>query len=277
MPPLPTTPPTTASTSNTLFASYPSLKGRLVFISGGSSGIGAEIVKAFAAQGAQLAFCGTRPEGGEALKAELSAAGCLMPYYEACDVRDIAALQALIDRIASRFGPVQVLINNAGRDDRHSLTDLTPDYWDNCLNINLRHQVFACQRVALHAIAAGVSASIINMGSISWMRGRPNLIGYTTSKAAISGMTRSLARELGEHRIRVNALVPGAIATTRQNALWRNPEEDQKYIELQCLKFRLEAVHVARPALFLASDDSDGITGQNIIVDAGLAQVSVMG
>ena len=260
------------------FATYPSLKVRVVFISGGSSGIGAEIVKAFAAQGAQVAFCGTKPDGGAALIKEITtSSNALPPYYEACDIRDISALQALIDRIVKRFGPVQVLVNNAGRDDRHSLADLTPEYWDNCLNTNLRHQVFATQSVAAHAIAAGVSASIINMGSISWMRGRPNLIGYTTSKAAISGMTRSMARELGEHRIRVNALVPGAIATARQESLWRNPQEDQKYIELQCLKFRLEAIHVARPTLFLASDDSDGITGQNLIVDAGLAQVSVMG
>ena len=261
----------------TAFATYPSLKGRVVFISGGSSGIGAEIVKAFAAQGAQVAFCGTKPDGGDALMAQLQAAGCPKPYYEACDVRDIAALEALIGRITQCLGPVQVLVNNAGRDDRHSLADLTPEYWDNCLNINLRHQVFASKFVANHAITAGVAASIINMGSISWMRGRPNLIGYTTSKAAISGMTRSLARELGEHRIRVNALVPGAIATARQNELWRNPDEDKKFIELQCLKFRLEAIHVARPTLFLASDDSEGITGQNLIVDAGLAQVSVMG
>jgi D-xylose 1-dehydrogenase len=179
--------------------------------------------------------------------------------------------------VCDKFGAIQVLVNNAGRDDRHALSELTPEYWDNCLNINLRHQVFATQSVAARAQAAKVKASIINMGSISWMRGRPNLIGYTSSKAAISGMTRSLARELGEHGIRVNALVPGAIVTARQSELWRNPEEDKKFIELQCLKFRLESIHVAKPTLFLASDDSDGITGHNLIVDAGLAQVSVVG
>ena len=158
-----------------------------------------------------------------------------------------------------------------------SLDELTPDYWDNCLNINLRHQVFATQAVARQLKASKRRGSIINMGSISWMRGRPNLIGYAASKAAISGMTRSLARELGEAGIRVNALLPGAIATERQTSLWRNPEEDQKFIELQCLKFRLESAHIARPTLFLASDESDGITGQNLLVDAGLAQVSVAG
>jgi len=256
---------------------YSSLHGRTVFISGGSSGIGAELVRAFAAQGSQVAFCGTRAQGGDALIAELAQAGRPAPYYEACDVRDIPALQALLGRVAERYGPIRVLVNNAGRDDRHALDELTPEYWDNCLAINLRHQVFATQSVARQLRAAGLGGSIINMGSISWMRGRPNLIGYTTSKAAISGMTRTLARELGDAGIRVNALVPGAIVTDRQTQLWRNAEEDQKFIDLQCLKFRLDSTHVARSTLFLASDDSDGITGQNLLVDAGLAQVSVAG
>ena len=256
---------------------YPSLQGRTVFISGGSSGIGAELVRAFVAQGSRVAFCGTRPGGGDALIAEATQAGRAAPWYEACDVRDIPALQAMLGCVAQHFGPIQVLVNNAGRDDRHALDELTPEYWDNCLAINLRHQVFATQTVARQLKAAALCGSIINMGSISWMRGRPNLIGYTTSKAAISGMTRSLARELGEAGIRVNALVPGAIVTERQSQLWRNPQEDQKFIDLQCLKFRLDSTHVARSTLFLASDDSDGITGQNLIVDAGLAQVSVAG
>jgi len=259
------------------YTPYASLRGRTVFISGGSSGIGSELVRAFAEQGSHVAFCGTKADGGDALIAELTQAGHAAPLYEACDVRNIPALQAMLDRVAQQFGPIQVLVNNAGRDDRHALDELTPDYWDNCLAINLRHQVFATQTVARQLRAAGLGGSIINMGSISWMRGRPNLIGYTTSKAAISGMTRSLARELGEAGIRVNALVPGAIVTERQTQLWRNPEEDQKFIDLQCLKFRLDSTHVARSTLFLASDDSDGITGQNLIVDAGLAQVSVAG
>ncbi|HEX4858781.1 MAG TPA: SDR family oxidoreductase, partial [Usitatibacteraceae bacterium] len=145
-----------------------------------------------------------------------------------------------------------------------------------CLALNLNHHVFATQAVAPGMASAG-GGSIINLGSVSWMRGRPNLVGYTTAKAAISGLTRTLARELGEKNIRVNALVPGAIVTERQSALWRNADEDKKFIELQCLKYRLDPGHVARTALFLAADDSDGITGQNILVDAGLAQVSVAG
>ncbi len=264
-------------TATMAYTRYPSLRGRTVFISGGSSGIGAELVRAFAAQGSRVAFCGTKPDGGDALIAGLRLTGTSDLLYEACDVRDIPALQAMLDRVAEKWGAIQVLVNNAGRDDRHALDDLTPEYWDNCLAINLRHQVFATQSVARQLQSAKLGGSIINMGSISWMRGRPNLIGYTTSKAAISGMTRTLARELGDAGIRVNALVPGAIVTERQTELWRNPDEDRKFIDLQCLKFRLDSTHVARPTLFLASDDSDGITGQNLIVDAGLAQVSVAG
>ncbi len=256
---------------------YRCLEGRAVFISGGSSGIGAELVRAFAAQRARVAFCGTKAGGGDELIEEIQRAGFPVPIYQACDVRDIEALQHLLDKVADGWGPIRVLVNNAGRDDRHALDDLTPAYWDNCLNVNLRHQVFATQTVAAQLKAAALPGSVINMGSVSWMRGRPNLIGYAASKAAISGMTRSLARELGEARIRVNALVPGAIATDRQAQLWRNPEEDRKFIEFQCLKFRLDAGHVARAALFLASDDSDGITGQNLLVDAGLAQVGIAG
>ena len=258
-------------------ALYPSLRDRTVFISGGASGIGAELVRAFSAQGCRVAFCDLTPDAGDLLIREAVAAGRPAPMYAPCDVRDIEALQALLDRVAERLGPIQVLLNNAGRDDRHALDELTPAYWDDCLATNLRHHVFAAQTVARQLRAAGLGGSIIHLGSISWMRGRPNLIGYAASKAAISGLTRSLARELGEHGIRVNALVPGAIVTERQTQLWRNPEEDRRFLELQCLKFRLDTTHVARPALFLASDESAGITGQNLIVDAGLGQVSVAG
>jgi D-xylose 1-dehydrogenase len=258
-------------------ALYPSLRDRTVFISGGASGIGAELVRAFSAQGCRVAFCDLAADSGDLLIREAAAAGRAAPMYAACDVRDVEALQALLERVADRLGPIQVLLNNAGRDDRHALDELTPSYWDDCLATNLRHHVFATQTVARQLRAAGLGGSIINLGSVSWMRGRPNLVGYAASKAAISGMTRSLARELGEAGIRVNALVPGAIVTERQTQLWRNPEEDQRFIELQCLKFRLDTTHVARSALFLASDDSAGITGQNLIVDAGLAQVSVAG
>jgi NAD(P)-dependent dehydrogenase (short-subunit alcohol dehydrogenase family) len=189
-------------------------------------------------------------------------------------VRDIEALRAAIAAARDAFGPVRVLINNAARDDRHRLEDVTSAYWDDNLAVNLRHHLFAAQAAAPQMTEAG-GGSIINLGSISWMRGRPSMVAYTTSKAAVSGMTRVLARELGERNIRVNAIVPGAIHTARQQALWDTPEGLREFLDQQCLKFRLSADDVARTALFLASDEARGITGQNLIVDAGLAQTSV--
>ena len=168
-----------------------------------------------------------------------------------------------------------MLVNNAARDDRHAFDDVTPEYWDDNQAVNLRHQFFAAQAVAPQMEGAG-GGSIINLGSVSWMRGRPEIAGYTTAKAAINGLTRTLARELGARNIRVNCIVPGAIATERQRALWFSPEQEQRFIDQQCLKFRLSEDDVARTALFLASDEARGITGQNLIVDAGLAQTSVV-
>lgn len=256
-------------------AQYPSLRDRLVFISGGSSGIGAELVRSFAAQGSRVAFCGTRPEGGQALTEELRAAGLAAPIYAACDVRDVQAYQALLRELIAREGPVQVLVNNAGRDDRHAMEEVTPEFWDDRLALNLKHYFFAIQAVA-PAMAEAGGGSIVNMGSVSWMRGRPNLVGYTTAKAGILGLTRTLARELGGRNIRVNALVPGAIVTERQTTLHRNPAEDQAFLDAQCLKVRLDPGHVARATLFLAADDSNGMTGQHMLVDAGIAQQSIV-
>jgi NAD(P)-dependent dehydrogenase (short-subunit alcohol dehydrogenase family) len=257
------------------FASYPSLKDRLVFISGGSSGIGAELVRAFARQGSRVAFCGTKPDGGQPLIEEIAAAGLPAPFYAACDVRDAPAYQTLLRRCIAELGPIHVLVNNAGRDDRHAMEDVTPQFWDERLALNLKHYFFAIQAVA-PAMAAAGGGSVINMGSVSWMRGRPNLVGYTTAKAGILGLTRTLARELGPRKIRVNAIVPGAIVTERQSALHRDPVADQQFLDAQCLKIRLDPGHVARPTLFLAADDSDGMTGQHVLVDAGIAQQSVI-
>lgn len=261
--------------ANAACANYPSLAGRVVFISGGASGIGASLVEHFAAQRAKVAFCDIASEVGEALMDRLASSGTPARFL-ACDVRDIAAYRAVLAKVEHEVGAIRVLVNNAGNDARHTLEELTPEFWDDCLALNLRHHVFAIQQVAPGMAAAG-GGSIINLGSVSWMRGRPHLIGYTASKAAISGISRTLARELGDRNIRVNAMVPGAIVTERQSALWRTSEEDRKFLEMQCLKFRLEPAHVARVALFLAADESSGITGQNIVVDAGLAQVSVAG
>jgi NAD(P)-dependent dehydrogenase (short-subunit alcohol dehydrogenase family) len=238
---------------------YRSLEGRRVFVTGGGSGIGAELVRAFAAQGSAVCFIDIDADAAAQVAEETGAR-----WWQA-DVRDIAALKAAI----AEAGPVGVLVNNAGRDDRHPMAEVTPEYWDDCLAVNLRHQFFATQAVAEGMRAAG-GGSVINLGSISWMRGRPGMVGYTTSKAAISGMTRTLARELGGDGIRVNCLVPGAILTDRQRRLWLTPELDRQFIELQALKFRLEAQDVARIALFLGSDESRGCTGQDFIIDAGL-------
>ncbi|HEU0204147.1 MAG TPA: SDR family oxidoreductase [Burkholderiaceae bacterium] len=254
---------------------YNSLKDRVVFISGGSSGIGAELVRAFAAQGSKVAFCGTKPNGGRGLIEELTARGYAAPDYVACDVRDVGAYQALLRDVMARLGPVRVLVNNAGRDDRHAMEDVTSEYWDERLALNLKHYFFAIQACA-PAMASAGGGSIINMGSVSWMRGRPNLVAYTTAKAGILGLTRTLARELGPRNIRVNAVVPGAILTERQTALHRDAAADQAFLDAQCLKVRLDAGHVARVTLFIAADDSDGMTGQHVLVDAGIAQQSVI-
>ncbi|MDH4289406.1 MAG: SDR family oxidoreductase [Aquincola sp.] len=254
---------------------YNSLRDRVVFISGGSSGIGAELVRAFAAQGSKVAFCGTKPEGGKPLIGEVVAAGHPAPWYGACDVRDVAAYQALLARVVAELGPVRVLVNNAGRDDRHRMEEVTSAFWDDRLALNLKHYFFAIQAVAPGMEEAG-GGSVINMGSVSWMRGRPNLVGYTTAKAGILGLTRTLARELGARKIRVNALVPGAIVTERQTTLHRDPSADKEFLDAQCLKTRLDPGHVARATLFLAADDSDGMTGQHVLVDGGIAQQSVV-
>ena len=243
-------------------AQYASLAGRAVLVTGGASGIGAELVRAFAAQGARVQFLDIDVEAGQALAAETGA------RFHPCDLRDIPALRAAI-AAAADAAPIKVLVNNAGRDDRHALASVEPEYWNERLALNLNHQLFATQAVA-PAMAQRGAGSVILMGSVSWMRGRPGMVGYTTAKAAIHGLTRTLARELGGDGIRVNCIVPGAILTARQRALWRTPEVDRRILDDQALKFHLDASHVARMALFLASDESAGCTGADFLVDAGL-------
>ncbi|WP_372423552.1 SDR family NAD(P)-dependent oxidoreductase [Salinarimonas chemoclinalis] len=244
---------------------YRSLKGRAVVITGGASGIGAEMVRAFAAQEAQVAFLDIDEAAGRALAGETGAA------FDACDITDIAALRATLARIEARYEGVAALVNNAGRDDRHAMESVEPDYWRRALALNLDHHFFATQALAPGMAERG-GGSVIMLGSISWMRGRPGMVGYTTAKAALNGLTKTLARELGASGIRVNCLVPGAILTERQEKLWLTPELNRQFLDLQALKFRLDASHVARMALFLASEESAGCTGANFVVDAGLTQ-----
>lgn len=252
-------------------ARYLDLAGRTVFVSGGGSGIGAAFVRAFAAQDCSVVFVDVADEPSQALARELGE----RVAFAHCDVRDVDALREAIAASARRYGPVRVLVNNAARDDRHAFDTVTPAYWDDNLATNLRHHFFAAQAVAPQMRDAGGGA-ILNLGSTSWMRGRPQLAAYTASKAAIMGLTRTLARELGAMNIRVNSIVPGAIDTERQRALWATPEREQQYVAEQCLKFRVVADDVARTALFLASEEARAITGQSLVVDAGLAQTSVV-
>ena len=246
-------------------ARYQSLQDRSVLITGGASGIGAALVEAFAAQGARVAFIDIDAPRGEAL------AQRTRTRFHHCDLTDIAALRETVATIEREQDGIRVLINNAARDDRQVLATIEPHDWRRLLASNLDHQFFATQAVVA-GMTAGGGGSIVMMGSVSWMRGRPGMAGYSTSKAAINGLTRTFARELGEAGIRVNCIVPGAIVTERQEALWRTPDADRQFVELQALKFRLDPAHVARVALFLGSDESAGCTGANFIVDGGLTQ-----
>ncbi|ODS55406.1 MAG: 3-oxoacyl-ACP reductase [Acidobacteria bacterium SCN 69-37] len=249
------------------FAIYPSLKNTPVIVTGGASGIGAEIVRAFADQGARVGFVDFDTARGEALAADLTSAGARV-RFEPCDLRDLAALTRAFSTLATAHGPARVLVNNAARDDRHDWRDVTPEYYDERIATNLRHMFFAIQAVAPGMIAAG-GGSIINLGSDSWWRAGGGFPVYTTSKAAVHGLTRGMARDLGPHRIRVNTLVPGWTMTERQKALWVTPEGLARQLDAQCLPDPIEPVYVARMALFLASDDAAMCTANNYMVEAG--------
>ncbi len=246
------------------FANYPSLKQRTVYITGGASGIGAEIVNAFAAQGCRVGFVDFDEQASARLAAET--AGEIT--CEICDLRDIAALQAAFAALADRIGPATILVNNAARDDRHDWRDVTAEYWDERMATNLRHMFFAIQAVAPGMIAAG-GGSIINLGSNSWWEAGGGFPAYTTAKSAVHGLTRTMARDLGEHRIRVNTVVPGWIMTERQKSLWASPEALEKHRDRQCLPDLIEPVYVARMVVFLASDDAAMCTANNYMVEAG--------
>jgi D-xylose 1-dehydrogenase len=250
------------------FASYPSLQSRIVLISGGASGIGATMVEQFARQGSRVAFLDIASDLGQQLVDRLTPASTHAPVFLACDLTDISALRSGIDEIASNMGPIEVLVNNAANDSRHSYAELTPEGWDAAMAVNLRHQFFAIQAVAPGMMANG-TGSIINMSSISWVIPSIGMPAYVTAKSAIIGLTRTMSHELGASNIRVNAVLPGAILTERQRRLWWTPEYESEIMRNQSLKRHLTEEEVARLVLFLAADDSSAITNQSYIVDGG--------
>jgi NAD(P)-dependent dehydrogenase (short-subunit alcohol dehydrogenase family) len=250
-------------------ASYPSLNGKVVFITGGGSGIGASIVEGFVRQGAKVGFVDIDEDASEKL-VKKSRDAATLPRFLPCDVRDIENLRAAIKTVQAEFGDIGVLVNNAARDDRHSIESVTVEYWDERIAVNLRHQFFASQAVADQMKRLG-GGSIINFGSISWMTATGGMPAYTTSKAAIHGLTRGLARDLGPFNIRANTISPGWVMTERQKKLWLTAEGDAQMDALQCLRGRLQPEDLANMALFLAADDAKMITSQNFVVDAGWA------
>jgi NAD(P)-dependent dehydrogenase (short-subunit alcohol dehydrogenase family) len=250
------------------FAHYPSLRDRRVLVTGGATGIGASIVEHFVAQGARVGFIDLDAEAAERLVESLGERRANAAFSRA-DLRDIAALRQAIGALRETLaGPFTVLVNNAARDDRHSIDQVTPEYWDERMATNLRHQFFAAQALKDEMIAAG-GGSIVNMSSISFLLGQGGMPVYLTAKSAVVGLTRALARDLGPHRIRVNAVFPGWVMTERQQKLWVTPEAEAAMLKGQCIPEKLYPPDIARMVLWLAADDSALVTAQNFVVDAG--------
>lgn len=267
------------------FARYPSLQDRVVFISGGATGIGACLVEQFVAQGARVGFVDIAVAEGQALAARLatqaaktaqgdqaSPAGgngrATAPLFVPCDITDVAALRAAIAQVQASFGPVMALLNNAANDQRHSVDEVTPEFWDSTVAVNMKHAFFAAQAVAPGMRAARMG-SIVNFGSVSWMLRQGNLAAYASSKAAMQGLSRTLARDLGTHGIRVNTLVPGWTMTDKQRLLWVTADTEAEIRRNQCLGEPLLPEHIGHMALFLAADDSRMCTAQTFVVDGG--------
>jgi NAD(P)-dependent dehydrogenase (short-subunit alcohol dehydrogenase family) len=245
-------------------AVYPSLANKTVVITGGGSGIGEVIVEGFVRQKAKVFFLDVAESESRAVVTRLADGA----RFIKCDVTDVQALRAALADIEAKAGPIAVLVNNAANDDRHKVEEVTPEYWENRIAVNLRHLFFASQAVAPGMKKAGGGA-IINLGSVSWHLAIENLPVYETAKAGIEGMTRAMARDFGEANIRVNCVVPGAIRTPRQMKLWHTPEEEAKILGQQCLKQRVDPIHVTAMVLFLASADAAMCTAHNYWVDGG--------
>ena len=263
------------SSSSSLFgppglSSFPSLRGRSVFITGGGSGIGAAIVAAFAQQGARVAFVDVAREASEALVQQLADAGLERPWWRVCDVRDIAALQASIADAAAALGDFSALVNNVASDDRHTLESVTPEYYDQRMAINERPAFFAIQSVVPGMRRLG-GGSVINLGSTGWQAKGSGYPCYAIAKSSVNGLTRGLAKTLGQDRIRINTVSPGWVMTERQIRLWLDAEGERELARNQCLPDKLQPHDIARMVLFLASDDAAMCTAQEFKVDAGWA------
>jgi D-xylose 1-dehydrogenase len=247
-------------------AIYPSLKDKCVLITGGGSGIGEGLVEAFARQGAKVAFIDIAEEPSLALVDRLRD-GAHTPLYRRCDLTNLDSFKATLAELEQALGGIDILVNNAANDDRHQVEAVTPEYWDDRMAVNLRHLFFAAQAVvpAMKRAGGGV---ILNFGSISWHLGLPDLVLYQTAKAAIEGMTRALARDLGRDGIRVNTIVPGNVQTPRQMK-WYTPEGEAQIVQDQCIDGRIQPADVAAMALFLASDDAKMCTAHDYFIDAG--------
>lgn len=250
------------------FASYPCLRGRAVLVTGGATGIGAEIVAHFARQGARVAFFDVQQEAAGELIDRLKAEADSPPVFIHCDLTNVGALQSAVKDVIAALGTVDVLVNNAGNDLRHRTEEVTPEFWDDCIERNLKHYFF-CVQAVLPAMKAAGRGSIINLSSIAWMIPSTGLPVYVAAKAAIVGLTRTLAHELGPTGIRVNAVLPGAIATEKQKRLVYTPAYKAQIIARQALKRDILPEDVARLVLFLAADDSSAITNQSYVIDGG--------
>lgn len=252
----------------TAFAHYPSLKDKPVFITGGASGIGASLVTHFCEQGSKVCFVDIDAQAAAALCDQIGRQTANAPHFLACDLTDIPALRIAIEKAQSLVGDIMVLVNNGANDQRHSLEELTVEYWDSRMAVNLRHQFFTAQAVIPGMRAAG-GGSIINFGSISWKIRSGGMPVYTAAKAAVNGLTRALARDYGKSGVRVNTVVPGWVMTERQKTLWLDEEGERTLDREQLLPGRLHPDDLARMVLFLAADDSRMCTGQEFVVDAG--------
>ncbi len=250
------------------FARYPSLQDRSVLITGGATGIGATLVEEFVAQGARVGFIDIDAASAEALVARLAPAARHAPLFAPADLTQVDALERAIASLRDRIGPIGALLNNAANDQRHSIESTTSASWDAGIAVNLKHQFFAARKVSADMKAAG-GGSIVNFGSVSWKLKQGGMPVYTTSKAAIQGLTRSLARDLGPFNIRVNTLLPGWVMTDKQLRLWVDENARQEIARGQCIDQPLQPAHIARMALFLAADDSAMCTAQDFIVDGG--------